>query len=173
MQELITTFSEQVDKIFPALAEAMPKFKVPQKSGNNTHFKNRYSTLADIYNAVLDPLLANGLFPVQTLGYRDGVSLVITHLCHKSGQWIRSEGLIVAAKPDAQSLGSAITYMRRYSLSSIVGVGREDFDDDGEEATKPPQPVAKVKPQVVAKPAADIKALLSGVQKKGLNTLQV
>jgi len=43
------------------------------------------------------------------------------------------------SKPDAQGVGSAITYMRRYALAAVIGIYQAD--DDGNEAVKP---VAKV-----------------------------
>jgi hypothetical protein len=42
---------------------------------------------------------------------------------------------ILAAKQDAQSMGSAISYSRRYALAAIAGVTADD--DDGNAATRP------------------------------------
>jgi hypothetical protein len=38
-------------------------------------------------------------------------------------------------KQDIQSLGSYLTYLRRYTYSAIVGVVASEEDDDGEAAT--------------------------------------
>jgi UTP-glucose-1-phosphate uridylyltransferase len=51
---------------------------------------------------------------------------------HKSGQWISGDYPVLVAKMDAQGLGSAITYARRYALQAMLGVAAED--DDGEAA---------------------------------------
>ena len=56
---------------------------------------------------------------------------------HESGQWLASECRMpydnTGSKNTVQSMGSAITYARRYSLSALVGVVADD-DDDGEGA---------------------------------------
>ena len=53
---------------------------------------------------------------------------------HESGQWLASECRMpydnTGSKNTVQSMGSAITYARRYSLSALVGVVADD-DDDG------------------------------------------
>ena len=64
----------------------------------------------------------------------DGHPVMVTTLLHTSGQWIAGAFPLVAVKPDPQAMGSAITYMRRYSLAAMVGVLTED--DDGEAAMK-------------------------------------
>ena len=50
-------------------------------------------------------------------------------------------------KNDPQSIGSAITYAKRYALSAIFGI-TSDQDDDGNEATQTKkQPSTKTKKQ--------------------------
>ncbi len=64
-------------------------------------------------------------------------------LAHSSGEWIKGELWMPAAKRDAQGFGSALSYARRYCLSSTVGLGTDD--DDGTVAVrgKPAQAPAK------------------------------
>ncbi len=57
-----------------------------------------------------------------------------TTLAHSGGQWMRSEMACRPMKQDAQGMGSVITYLRRYSLASMVGVAPDD-DDDGNAAS--------------------------------------
>jgi len=45
---------------------------------------------------------------------------------------MESKMMIEPIKSDIQSLGSYITYLRRYTYASIVGVVSADEDDDGE-----------------------------------------
>ena len=64
----------------------------------------------------------------------DGMVGVTTIIFHTSGEWLEFEPLYL--KPDStkpQAYGSAITYARRYSLSSAFGI-TSDQDDDGNEA---------------------------------------
>ena len=54
---------------------------------------------------------------------------------HTSGQFISSTMEMKPSKDDPQGRGSALTYMRRYMLASILGLNAED--DDGNKASKP------------------------------------
>jgi hypothetical protein len=53
---------------------------------------------------------------------------VTTRLMHSSGEWIESEYTLPIVKKDPQSVGSAITYARRYALQSISGLPTADDD---------------------------------------------
>jgi hypothetical protein len=70
---------------------------------------------------------------MQTCEVTEGGVIVATTLAHSSGEWIRGRLKVTPSKNDAQGIGSAITYARRYSLAAMVGVATED--DDGEAAT--------------------------------------
>ncbi len=135
--------SDQIDQLATALAAAQAVMSHATKNLTNPHFQNRYADLAAIVEAVREPLAKNGLSFTQTMGNRylpdgNGNGMVffalVTTLLHKSGQWISSDyPLPSGAKP--QELGSALTYARRYSLSSICGIASEE-DDDAEAASK-------------------------------------
>ena len=54
---------------------------------------------------------------------------VTTTLLHESGQWIKSEiRMPLTNKKDAQEVGSACTYGRRYGLTAMVGLAQVDDD---------------------------------------------
>ena len=55
-------------------------------------------------------------------------------LLHESGQWIKSRLKMPVEKITAQSIGSTITYGRRYGLSAITGIAQ--YDDDGNAASQ-------------------------------------
>lgn len=59
---------------------------------------------------------------------------VRTTLIHKNGGVVRFEPMCLPMPKDAQAIGSATTYLRRYSLVSLFGIPVED--DDGMEATR-------------------------------------
>ncbi len=128
--------SEQIDLLSAALVKAQSAMKPASMDKINPHFRSKYASLASIIDSVRKPLTDNGLSFTQTTHYsvQDGLSLVTTVL-HTSGQWLRAEyPLPLNATP--QQMGSALTYARRYSLSSILGTAAEE-DDDGDEASKP------------------------------------
>lgn len=88
-----------------------------------------YADLASVWDAVRKPLTDNGLAVIQfprTAG--NGVEIETT-LLHTSGEFMRDVLWVPCGKNDAQGLGSAITYGRRYALMAVVGVC--PVDDDG------------------------------------------
>jgi hypothetical protein len=81
-------------------------------------------------------------------------------LCHKSGEHLVSEAVIAPAKNDIQSLGSYITYLKRYTYMSIIGVAVGEDDDDGNKAVVHQAPVkptyAPAKPYIPAPKRTDL-----------------
>lgn len=65
---------------------------------------------------------------------QDGGTWLYTLLIHSSGQWIESRVRLVPKQANEQSIGSSVTYFRRYAYAALVGVVTEDEDDDGEMA---------------------------------------
>lgn len=91
-----------------------------------------YANLAACLEAVREPLTKNGLCLVQGACGHGNAITVATRLLHKSGEWIESAITLTAKDASPQSIGSAITYGRRYGLSALVGLAAED--DDGKAA---------------------------------------
>lgn len=128
--------SENIDQLITALAAAQGEISPAQKSADNPFHKSKYANLTSVWEACRQHLSAQGIAVVQTLDESNGQMVLTTMLAHKSGQWIKSRApIIVGDKKTPQTIGSAITYMRRYSLAAIVGVAPEQDDDDGQAAT--------------------------------------
>jgi len=101
-------------------------------------YNYKYSDLATVWDSIRKPLADNGLAVVQTTRNLDDLTpVVITTLMHISGEWIEGELAIKPTKMDAQGVGSVISYARRYSLMSILGIAAAGEDDDGAKASKP------------------------------------
>lgn len=127
--------SEGIELISTALSKAQGEFSYALKDCNNPFFKSRYSDLSSYWKACSEPLTKYGLSIIQCMDELEGKLYLITTLAHSSGQWFKSYMPIVCQKPDAQSMGSAVTYMRRYSLAAILSLAADDgMDDDGEKA---------------------------------------
>lgn len=120
-----------------ALAKAQGMIKSADVSGNNTHFKNRYSTLADVWDAIREPLSSNGLSIVQLPEQLGERLMVRTLLMHSSGEMIIGLCPVIAGdRPTMQSIGSGITYAKRYALQAMIGVcGAQDAEEDDGEKT--------------------------------------
>ena len=94
------------------------------RQGSN--YKFRYADLSACMEASREGLKANGLAVVQMIDN----DRLITLLTHKSGQWFQSVISIRNANNLAyQDLGSAITYLKRYSFCAILGIVADDDDD--------------------------------------------
>lgn len=126
--------SNEIGEIAAALSKAQGEVENAAKSSTNPHFKSRYADLAEVINAIREPMAKNGLSVIQAPSFDGELVTVTTHLSHTSGQWMRSTLSIPIGRKDAQSIGSAITYGRRYSLAPLFLVSQED--DDGNAATQ-------------------------------------
>ena len=131
--------SESIKQIAAALAAFQAEVKDPARDGENPHFRSKYVQIDGLLAAVRPILSKHGLSVVQSTG-GDGQDIsVTTEIMHTSGEWIRTDALILkAVKADPQGAGSAVTYGRRYSLSAALGVAWDD-DDDGNAASTPPK----------------------------------
>lgn len=123
--------SETIGHLAGALAKAQAQMRLAYKSGtvDTGKFSYSYADLATIIEIVRKPLTDNELAWVQQIS--DGN--VVTKLLHSSGEWIGSRLRIPPTAANAQAIGSAITYARRYALAALAGVAQTD--DDGVLAT--------------------------------------
>jgi hypothetical protein len=127
--------SEDLKDLFGALAKAQAEMRIAGLTNENPYFKSRYADLAEMVRASRPALTKNGLSIIQQiLPNSDGQNILNTILCHSSGQYIESRMRIIPAKNDIQSMGSYITYLKRYSYGSLVGIVTSSEDDDGEVA---------------------------------------
>ena len=127
--------SDEINEIAAAMVEVQNQIGPAAKGKTNPFFKSSYATLGDVWEACRGALHANGIAVIQGSRVVGGKACMETKLIHTSGQWLSSLWEMMPAKEDPQSMGSAITYMRRYSLSARVGILAAD--DDGNAASKP------------------------------------
>ena len=126
----------------PALAAALAKAQAEMRPAAldkvNPHLRTKYASLASVQQAA-KPIHAHGLsYTQQPLGYDGQLARVHTRLMHESGEFIEftTSAPLAPGKQQIQALGSTITYLKRYALSSLLGIAAGD-DDDGESYTKP------------------------------------
>jgi hypothetical protein len=125
------------------------------KTSDNPYFRSKYADLASVWDSIRGPLSKHGLSVTQTFQKVPHVAEymvtrtaktgevwevkvqhladLVTTLHHASGQWISSELPVMTEWGSPQTLGSTITYLRRYSLQAACGIAPED--DDGNAAT--------------------------------------
>jgi len=114
------------------------------KNALNPHFRNRYASLDAILDAVRPILASNGLCLSQEPIFVEGKAGVTTRVIHSSGETRESTLFLPLKDQTAQGVGSALTYARRYAISSILGIAADD-DDDVAEASQPQKPNITVK----------------------------
>jgi len=130
--------SEAVNELAAALASAQACMGPALKGARNPHFRSTYADLSSVVEAIREPFTANGLAWVQApaLDVERGVVTVTTRILHTSGQWVEAEVSAVPGRGKAdlspQSVGSCITYLRRYGLQALAGC--PSADDDAETA---------------------------------------
>jgi len=120
--------SDEIKDLAAALCKVQATLKNAVKGAENPHFRSTYSDLADCWDTCRKPLTDNGFSIVQTPFFRDGLVGADTMLLHNSGQYIQCTFSVPIDRANAQGVGSGLTYVRRYSLCSIVGIASEDDD---------------------------------------------
>ena len=145
--------SQEINELAAALAVAQGQMGGAIKGADNPFFRSKYADLGSVIAAVKEPLAENGLSYVQFPFASDGTVGVITRLMHSSGQFIEAGFSIPAPKNDPHTYGGLVTYCRRFSLQSILGVPAED--DDGNAVTQ------SAKTLINAEQVASIKALIN------------
>ena len=129
--------SETKAELFKAFANFKKKLKQPLKDANNPFFKSKYVPLENVVQVVDEAMIDTGLSYTQGIAdLEEGYLRVDTIILHESGEYMIINGSKVKpTKLDPQSAGSAITYARRYSLSTALGIA-SDTDDDGNGASQ-------------------------------------
>lgn len=106
-----------------------------QKSALNPHFKSSYIPLEEVIGKVVPLLNDAGIILSQSVGHWEGKPLLITSLIDsESDDRLESAAPLILDKQTPQAVGSAITYMRRYSILSLLGLVADE-DDDANAAT--------------------------------------
>ena len=143
------TKSDSIKNLATALCAFQASVEAITKDSTNPFFKSKYASLSAIIEDTRDLLAKNGLsyaqFPslvTNADGTRSFAGLT-TILMHTSGEWIESGFPVNAVDEKPQSVGSAITYARRYALQSILGLQVEDDDGNAASQPKPQQMPAK------------------------------
>jgi hypothetical protein len=130
--------SETIVKLAPALNRAQAAVKPAAKDSLNPHFRSRYADLGAVWDACRDALAENELSVLQLPTTAEpGYCGLETILLHVSGEFISSTAQIPLGKNEPQGYGSALTYLRRYSLAALLGIVADDDDDAN--AAQPPR----------------------------------
>jgi hypothetical protein len=124
--------SESIKELSKALATFHSQVGKISKDSKNPFFKSNYASLPHILTEIAEPLEKSGLVITQ-FPDQDGLTTMLLH--SDSGEYLMATySMPVAKANDPQALGSAISYARRYAVSSILSLKIDD--DDAESAMK-------------------------------------
>ena len=128
--------SIEINELAAALVAAQGEFSAVPKGAVNPFFKSKYAALPDVVASASPVLSKHGLAISQHITYdENGNDALMTYLMHKSGQYLAYSMKLHLVKDDPQAQGSAVTYARRYSYMSVLGLVADE-DDDGNRATQ-------------------------------------
>lgn len=125
--------TENIKTLLESLVNAQAEFVTLPKDKNGYNYK--YTDLDTVISTVKPILAKYKLGFTQSLTtLENGKWAITTRIFSSSGEWIED----TTAMPDvslakgnaAQNLGAAITYMKRYTLCSMLGIS-SDEDPDG------------------------------------------
>jgi hypothetical protein len=156
------TRSADIGELMTALAKAqgaigdIERDRTVKVASQRGGYEFRYATLNSLIKGIKRPLSDNGISytHVQTFDKNDRLYYLRTTL-HYKNQFISSVvPLILSDQGGNQQYGSALTYMKRYTLAALVGVAPDEDDDgniaDGNEVQAMQHAINKTAPRAPA-----------------------
>lgn len=129
--------SDSIEALASALHQAQGEMPVVQMDSSS--YFGKFASLGAMIETTRPVLADHGLSVSQFATSENGAVGVTTVLMHVSGEWMASTITLPLMEEGGKSLaqvaGSVITYLRRYSLSAVLGL-YSDEDVDGEPATR-------------------------------------
>ena len=138
--------AKKKETLFQALAKFQQEVPIIHKATQGYGYS--YADLPTIFEAINPVLKKHGLGFTQLIDGQQ-IKTIVFHC--ESGETLESntdipQDVILKGMNDFQVLGSAITYIRRYSLSAILGIVTDkDTDAHGEQALKQKKATPKKK----------------------------
>ena len=128
------TRSETLTHLATALARAQAEMPIAVFDAQNKFLNNKYASLGAVIEASR-PILAKHRLSLVQFPISDVAGIgVESILAHESGEFVAERILIPLTeekgKTKVQCAGSTLTYLRRYSWASILGM-YSDEDSDG------------------------------------------
>ena len=126
--------------IYKKLLEVQKEVGAISKDSKNPFFKSKYFDINKLIEVVNPVLSKHGLVLLQPIEDNKVYSRLFDAESEKSVEsWLELPNL-----SDPQKIGSAISYYRRYTLSSLLGLQAEDEDGNGLKAKPKPKPPEKL-----------------------------
>lgn len=141
MEPIIPPNPDPLVQLYAALAKAQSKFdpviadtlvNVKMKNGGSYDFK--YAPLAQINEKTRPALTANGIAVLQPIETdASGERWLITRIVHEAGGMMENRIALPRGMADVKDFGATVTYLRRYCLSSMLGIAADSEPDEQHE----------------------------------------
>ena len=146
--------SQKVGELMTALAKAQGEYDKAVKDSSNPFYNSKYADLASVTGAVRSAFSKHGIAIVQQVSADlERQTAGATTFLYFGEQWVSTTCELPAVgkskdgkdRFDAQTIGAAQTYARRYTLSPLASVAPEDDDanmivrDDARKTANAPQ----------------------------------
>lgn len=115
-----------------------------KKGSVNPFYNSSYVEINGLLQAVLPVLQKHGILLTQPLSTVDGNPAITTILADADSNDNVSGTITIPKVDDAQKMGAAITYFRRYGVLSMLGLGAEDDDGNAASGKKAPAKASAV-----------------------------
>ena len=158
--------------LFPALIKFQKNVKAIPKNKINPHYKNRYAELSAVIDVCQPALNEFGLAVFQTFRAVENKNILVTTLCHESGEVVES-CIFLPDLADAQKLTGAITYLRRSSYLSILGLVADDDLDGNDAVDLPPLLSSQYPTNTPAPRPANVPSTATDAQKGALKRMGI
>ena len=149
----ISDLRNNLSGLFAAMAKAQLAVRSVSKDGSNPHFRSSYVTLDSILAGPVKVFNQHGIAIMQLPSLADNRISVRTVLAHANGANIQSDLSLPCDLNNPHKVGSTLTYLKRFSLTSILGIPGEEDDDGNAAAGVSSRPNGKLnrKPIVTAR----------------------
>ena len=129
--------------IYKKLLEVQKEVGAISKDSKNPFFKSKYFDINKLIEVVNPVLSDKGIVLLQPIQDNKVQSVLVDS---ESGDSVKSE-LELPNLTDPQKVGSCISYYRRYTLSSLLGLQAEDQDGNGLKSKPKPKQLPKITPE--------------------------
>jgi len=133
-------------ELLKALANVKKEVGKLSKTETNPFFKSKYFDINSLIEQVEPLLEKNGLLLLQPIINNEVKSIIY----HCESELSVESSIQLTQFNDPQKLGSAITYYRRYTLQSLLGLQAEDDDANKASAKEPTLNVEKLNARLMA-----------------------
>lgn len=152
--------SENIRELAAALAKAQAAFlpicrdkTVKVKTRTGGEYKFSYAPLESIMAAIKQGLADNGLCILQSIVSVDKSDYIETTVLHASGESIANMTPVLVMENGPQAYGSAVTYARRYGVTTLLCLVADDDDDANGAEGNSMQPASRGAATPAPKPA--------------------